>query len=176
MRVLLLVVLVAVAAMAWFSLAWSADADTKSVRERFESAPAAAPPAESQKAVVADIMDMYKDLYGEYPPTDVLVHYRDLAPKLTKDELRSRIKTDGGAPPGLDVPSQDAEKQVAAMAPPAPGDKPVLPASMKAPADAALPVRIMNIAMQLSALSEELQTAQRAGPAPKAFESFMSFK
>jgi hypothetical protein len=186
MRALLLIVLIAVAGMAWVSMSWTADADTRSVRERFdqkdtpESKPAAAggmSADEKKKAVVSDVMDIYKELYGKYPVTEYLVHYRDLAASLTREELRARIKSDGGTPPGVKAPSQETEAQVAAIKPPAPGDKPVLPAAMKPAQDTALPVRIMNIAMQLSALSEELQAANRAAPtAPKAFESFISFR
>jgi hypothetical protein len=190
MRTVLLVILIVLAGMAWVSMSWTADADTKSVRERFDQKEPAAPQApaapaapagmsadEKKKAVVADVMDIYKDLYGKYPATEYLVHYRDLAASLTREELRARIKSDGGTPPGVKAPPQEAEAQVAAMKPPAPGDKPILPAAMKPGPDTALPVRIMNIAMQLSALSEELQAADRAAPgAPKAFESFISFR
>lgn len=194
MRTLLLVVLIAVAAMAWLSLSYSADADTRSVRERFEGSPAgtAAPAAtaapvavttgdQKKNAATSDVMDMYRELYGKYPATEYLVHYRDLADSLTREELRARIKSDGGKPPGVAAPSGTAEAQIAVMTPPTPGDKPalatmaILPAALK-PADAALPVRIMNIAMQLSALSEELQAAQRMPVGPKAFESFISFR
>lgn len=180
MRALLLVVLIALAGMAWVSMSWTADADTRSVRERFDqpAVPAGGMSAEEKKkAVVSDVMDIYKELYGKYPLTEYLVHYRDLAASLSREELRARIKSDGGTPPGVKAPSQETEAQVAAMKPPSPGDKPVLPAAMKPGPDTALPVRIMNIAMQLSALSEELQAANRAAPStPKAFESFISFK
>jgi len=202
MRTLLLIVLIAVAAMAWLSLSYSADADTRSVRERFEGpsdtttqatqatqatpavmqAPAVGMTADQKlNAATSDVMDMYRELYGKYPATEYLVYYRDLAATLTREELRARIKNDAGKPPGVTAPSQTVEAEIAAMNPPAPGDKPalatmaVVPAALK-PADAALPVRIMNIAMQLSALSEELQAAQRTPAAPKAFESFISFR
>lgn len=189
MRTIMFALLLAIAAAAWFSLSWKADKDSVAIKERFEAAaPAPAMPdplapkpgmtaEEKQRAVTAEVMDVYKDLYGKYPVTEFLVHYRDLAATMSKEEIKARIKSDGGTPPGVSAPSQTAAAELSAMKPPVPGDKPILPAAMKdASQDTALPVKLMNLAMQLSALSEEVASQQRAPKGPKAFESFISFR
>lgn len=191
MRTILFALLLAVAAAAWFSLSWKADKDSVAIKERFEAETSTPPRTEpdplapkpgmtaeeKQRAVTSDVMDVYRDLYGKYPITEYLVHYRDLAATMSKEEIKARIKSDGGTPPGVSAPSQTAAAEISAMKPPVPGDSPILPASMKdGSQDAALPVKLMNLAMQLSALSEEVAAQQRAPKGPKAFESFISFR
>lgn len=201
MRATLIAILLVVAVVAWFSMSWSADA--ASARERFEQQPpvvatpvttpdatvavatptpdatvAVATPADAGPALTSAVMETYKSLYGRYPPTEYLTAYLALAPNgVSQPDILARVRNDGGAPPGVAAPSAAAQQTLAAMpAPPVP-TQPILPAAMKQPQDAALPARIMSIATQLSALSEELQAAQAAGAvAPKPFESFLSFR
>jgi hypothetical protein len=181
MRGVLIVLLIGIAVVAWVSMSWKADADTRVIKEKFESGDGELkPPAvgltgeEKKRQMVAEIMDMYKELYGKYPVTEVLVHYRDISGSLTREELKSRIKTDGGTPPGVKVTSETAETDVGVMKPPVPGDKPILPRGDVVQDDGgALAVKLMAIASQLSSISEDLKAGMRAQP--KAYESFVQF-
>lgn len=181
MRGVLIVLLIGIAVVAWVSMSWKADSDTRVIKEKFESAPDAdlKPPAvgmtgeEKKRQMVAEIMDMYKELYGKYPVTEILVHYRDISGSLTREELKARIKTDGGTPPGVKVTSETAEADVGVMKPPVPGDKPILPRDVKPNDGGALAVKLMAIASQLSTISEDLKAGMQAQP--KAYESFVQF-
>ena len=127
-------------------------------------------------------MDIYKATYGKYPLTEVLVSYRDSAvsQNLTLEEIKSRIKSDGGKPPGLTVPSEVAESAIAAKesklgekssnAPGIPGGN---PASSAVTRD--LPGKLMAIAVQISSLSEQIQASTTRMETPKGFESFIQF-
>lgn len=190
MRALILAAIIGVAAVVWLAAAslgpGPGGAEDAAVRERFEGVSG----GEKRNALVADIMDLYKDEHGRYPATEVLVHYRDSAASggLTKAEIKARIKADGGSPPGLAVASEAAERDLAkeaaaapapavtAPAPPPPGARPPAAAPHAVPLEdrAGVSVRVMNIAMQLSALAEELQV-QRPKGGPEAFENFISF-
>lgn len=182
MRGILIIFLIGIAVVAWVSMSWKADADTRVIKEKFESAPDAEMkhPAvgltgeERKRQMVAEIMDMYKDMYGKYPVTEVLVHYRDILGSLTREELKARIKTDGGMPPGVKVTSETAETDVGVMKPPVPGDKPIMPrGDVKHNDGGALAVKLMAIASQLSSISEDLKAGMQAQP--KAYESFVQF-
>ena len=160
-------------------MSWKADADTRVIKEKFESDGELKPPAagmtgeEKKRQMVADIMDMYKELYGKYPVTEILVHYRDVSGALSREELKARIKTDGGSPPGVKVTSDAAEANVGALKPPVPADKPILPRDFKTNDGGALAVKLMGIASQLSSLAEDLKAGMQAQP--KAYESFVQF-
>jgi hypothetical protein len=180
MRAVLIVLLIGIAVVAWVSMSWKADVDALAVKERFEGEKAELkPPAvglsgeEKKRQMVAEIMDMYKELYGKYPVTEILVHYRDISGSLTREELKARIKMDGGTPPGVKVTSESAETDVGVMKPPVPGDKPIMPRDVKPNDGGALAVKLMAIASQLSSLSEDLKAGQQAQP--KAYESFVQF-
>jgi len=163
------------------------------------AAPTATAPS-SDGATAAFVMGAYNDLFGSYPPTAVLMHYVGLSASLTNPEIKARMAADGQAgPPGLTTPSPQAEAQIASMGATSSSPQPILPASLNgSAATAALPTRVMNIAMQLSQLSQELGAAQSLAPTtpatptavvpapptpmlpsaggPKAYESFMSFR
>jgi hypothetical protein len=185
MRCTLIIALVGVAVFVWMTMHWKSEAEAAVIKERFEADDKPSAPGvtgeQKNRQIVADVMDMYKDMYGKYPATEVLVHYRDVSGTLTREELKARIKSDGGSPPGIEVPSEKAEAQIAVMEPPKPAatdrpafDKPILPAT-EPPADSgALAARLMNIASQISALAEEMLAGRRSQP--KAFETFVSFR
>lgn len=183
MRGVLIVLLIGIAVVAWVSMSWKADADSRLIKEKFESGPSAdaelKPPAvglsgeEKKRQMVAEIMDMYKELYGKYPVTEILVHYRDISGSLTREELKERIRMDGGTPPGVKVTSESAETDVGVMKPPVPGDKPIMPRDVKQNDGGALAAKLMAIASQLSSLSEDLKAGEQAQP--KAYESFVQF-
>ena len=166
-------------------------------------APAAAAASKSTSSdgvTAAFVMGAYNDLFGSYPPTAVLMHYVGLSASLTNPEIKARMAADGQAgPPGLTTPSPQAEAQIASMGATSSSPQPILPASLNgSAATAALPTRVMNIALQLSQLSQELGAAQSLAPTtpatpappvptpptplmpsaggPKAYESFMSFR
>lgn len=187
MQLTVIALIFGAAIIAWLML--MSGSDSNAIAERFS---VETKPDESAKknSYSSDIMDFYKEVYGKYPLTEVLVSYRDtaLSQNLTLEELKSRIKNDGGKPPGLVVPSEKAEQQITAteskvgafVSPPKPGDAPAVPGGN--PASSAtmkdLPGKLMAIAVQISALSEQIKastTASETPGVPKGFESFIQF-
>lgn len=188
MRSVVIALIFGAAIAAWLILACgspSSDSNDAAIAERFTPGK-----EDKRNSYSSDIMDTYKDVYGKYPQTEVLVHYRDAAMDggLSLEEVKARIRSDGGTPPGLAKPSVEAEQKIASLAssnpPPKPGDAPYTPNSDPArtgtqgltappPADVVgLPSKLMGIAMQLSALAEELQAVGKHSDAPKGFERF----
>ena len=85
MRAAVLAAIIGLAAVLWFAVAARGSAESAAaVRERFqgdsrERFQGDDSEASKRNELVADVMDMYKDAYGRYPRTEVLVHYRDAA-------------------------------------------------------------------------------------------------
>ena len=167
----------------------------KDVAERFEPSK-----EDKRNSFSSDIMDAYKDAYGKYPQTEVLVHYRDAAMDggLSLEEIRARIRSDGGTPPGIKMPDSAAEAIIkaagadqsaastasAASAASAPrvGDVPYVP-SVPNPAIVppqpganvtALPSKLMAMAVQLSSLAEEIKAGEARGP--RGIETFAAYR
>lgn len=189
MQLTVIALIFGAAIIAWLMLMSNSGSNDKAVAERF-SVETKPDEAAKKNSYSSDIMDIYKETYGKYPLTEVLVSYRDAAvsQNLTLEEIKSRIKSDGGKPPGLVVPVEKAEKAIAAkeskvgafVSPPKPGDAPPVPGGN--PASSAtmqdLPGKLMAIAVQISSLSEQIKastTAMETPKVPKGFESFIQF-
>ena len=194
MQLTVIALIFGAAIIAWLMLMSNSNSNSndKDVSERFTVE--TKPDVSAQKnSYSSDIMDIYKEMYGKYPLTEVLVSYRDSAvsQNLTLEEIRSRIKHDGGKPPGLVVPVEKAEASLAAkeskvgafVSPPRPGQAPPVPGGAPASShmDATmqdLPGKLMAIAVQISSLSEQIKaatTAMETPRVPKGFESFIQF-
>lgn len=191
MRSVVIALIFGAAIAAWLIFACGtsgSDSNDAAIAERFTPGK-----EDKRNSYSSDIMDTYKDIYGKYPQTEVLVHYRDAAMDggLSLEEVKARIRSDGGTPPGLVKPSVEAEQKIASLAssnpPPKPGDVPYAPKPAPDPARnggtqgltappaadvVGLPSKLMGIAMQLSALAEELQAVGKNSDAPKGFERF----
>jgi hypothetical protein len=188
MQLTVIALIFGAAIIAWLMLMSGSHANANAaVAERFS---VETKPDESAKknSYSSDIMDIYKEMYGKYPLTEVLVSYRDSAvsQNLTLEEIKSRIKNDGGKPPGLVVPSEKAEAAVAAaeskagafVSPPKPGDAPPVPGAAPGASMLDLPGKLMAIAVQISSLSEQIKasaTNMETPQVPKGFESFIQF-
>lgn len=180
--------ILSVAVAIWIAMSWGDGAGAAAVRERFDetsakqgagmTSPTASAPTvrasseDTKRQAAVDVMDMYKGLFGKYPQTEILVHYRDL--EITREELRARMKSDEGKPPGMKIVDEGLDAEIARI-PVSKADttKPIVPkpAAMEPGAMAA---RLMGIAAQISALSEEVaSSADRKRP--RAYEPFMAF-
>ena len=171
MRLTIIALVFGVALLAWvFMMAGSSKKATdRAYAERFTT------DADKQKMYSSEIMDIYNKLYGQYPQTEVLVHYRDSAMKnnLSVEELKSRIKVDGGTPPGMDsMPSPSAEKVIDKMTQATgpgtgPGSGPSqVPGSTQLPSPPDVPAQLASIAAQIAQLADQIRAAQPAVGTP----------